>query len=109
MSVAALMAAMLAVTAVPAFATIHNLANAECADAEGSNVANLQDPPGITPNDVEGNDPDLGPESQPVVAVQTEGVDIPGPSPLLGTNPSGGTSAENAFDDDAFGCPAPTK
>jgi hypothetical protein len=48
MSVAALMAAMVAVTAVPAFATIHPLANSECANENASAVATGQNPPGIS-------------------------------------------------------------
>jgi hypothetical protein len=48
MSVAALMAAMVAVMAVPAFATIHPLANSECANASASNVAKGQNPPGLS-------------------------------------------------------------
>jgi hypothetical protein len=47
-SVAALMAAMLAVMSVPAFATIHPLANSECANANASDVAKGQNPPGLT-------------------------------------------------------------
>jgi hypothetical protein len=49
MSVAALMAAMVALTAVPAFATVHPLANSECANASASSVATSQEPPGLTP------------------------------------------------------------
>jgi hypothetical protein len=50
MSAAALMAAMVAVTAVPAFATIHPLANSECSnDENASAVAQSQNPPGLTP------------------------------------------------------------
>ena len=49
MSVAALMAAMLAVTAVPAFATIHPLAKMERASDNASAVVQSQDPPGLTP------------------------------------------------------------
>ena len=46
MSVAALMAAMLAVTAVPAFATIHGLTNMTKANDNASPVVQVQDPPG---------------------------------------------------------------
>lgn len=49
MSVTALMAAMLALMAVPVFATVHPLANSECANENASDVATLQDPPGLTP------------------------------------------------------------
>jgi hypothetical protein len=48
MSVAALMAAMLAVMAVPAFATVHPLANSECANAKASDVARSQNPRGLS-------------------------------------------------------------
>ena len=48
MSVAALMAAMMAVTAVPAFATIHPLAKMENANDNASLVVQNQDPPGLT-------------------------------------------------------------
>jgi hypothetical protein len=46
-AVAAMMAAMMAV-AGPAFATIHPLSNAECANGSASDVANEQEPPGIS-------------------------------------------------------------
>jgi hypothetical protein len=46
LSVAALMAAMLAFMAVPAFATVHELANAEC--ATDTAPADDQFPPGIS-------------------------------------------------------------
>ena len=80
LSVAALMAAMLAVTAVPAFATVHPLANSECANANASGVATFQDSPGISPDpfDREGNDPDRGPTAQPVISVASaQGLDSP--------------------------------
>ena len=48
MSVAALMAAMVALMAVPAFATIHPLANSECANESASAVARGQNPPGLS-------------------------------------------------------------
>ena len=48
MSVAALMAAMVALMAVPAFATIHPLANSECANDSASDVATGQNPPGLS-------------------------------------------------------------
>jgi hypothetical protein len=63
LSVAALMAAMLALMAVPAFATVHELANAECA-AEGA-PANDQSPPGLTGGSNENADN----FAQPVVSV----------------------------------------
>ena len=74
MSVATLMvAAMLAVMAAPALATVHPLANSECANENASGVATFQDPPGISPDplDREGNDPDRGPTAQPVRSVAT--------------------------------------
>jgi hypothetical protein len=71
MAVAALMAAVLAVTAVPAFATVHPLANSECANDSASGVATFQDPPGISPDPLDraGNDPDKGTTAQPVISV----------------------------------------
>jgi hypothetical protein len=73
MSVATLMAAMLAVMAEQALATVHPLANSECANENASGVATFQDPPGISPDplDREGNDPDRGPTAQPVRSVAT--------------------------------------
>jgi len=69
MSAAVLMAAMLAVTAVPAFATVHELANAECASSGAP--ANEQSPPGLSgqsqgqpPNNFVG-----GTIAQPVISV----------------------------------------
>ena len=49
MSVAALMAAMVALMAVPAFATVHPLSNSECSGLSEDTVAGSQDPPGLTP------------------------------------------------------------
>ncbi len=58
MSVAALMAAMVAVTAVPAFATIHPLARSEGSNApagtQGYVSSFVQDPPGLSAGEVEG-------------------------------------------------------
>jgi hypothetical protein len=58
MSVAALMAAMVAVTAVPAFATIHPLARSEGSNApvgtQGHVSSVVQDPPGLSAGEVEG-------------------------------------------------------
>jgi len=74
MSVAALMAAMLAVTAVPAFATVHPLANSECANDAASDVATLQDPPGLTP----GSQAQSEQLATPVFAVRdAQGADSP--------------------------------
>ena len=65
MSAAALMAAMMAVTAVPAFATIHPLSNAENSNAkpgtQGFESAEQQNPPGIS-------DPEKGNFVRPIVA-----------------------------------------
>ena len=86
MSVAVLMAAMLALMAVPAFATIHDLAKMECANENASEVVQTQDPPGLT-GQSQGSPPN---------------------------NPVGGTIAqplfqanENAFKDEV--CKAPKK
>ena len=100
MSVAALTAAMLAVTAVPAFATIHELAAMENA---------FENTPGTVENGDEQTPLSVQTESPPgtsefgspsfvrsIQAVQTEGeLLIPGGS-LEGENPSGGEST-NAF------------
>lgn len=40
---------MVAIMVAPAFATVHPLANSECANENASEVATLQDPPGLTP------------------------------------------------------------
>jgi hypothetical protein len=88
MSVAALMAAMVAVTAVPAFATVHPLSRSDVSNAPVGTAAETQNPPGITDEGTEGNtdpDPDNALEAQPVVSVRT--------------NPSGGTSQDAAFQD----------
>jgi hypothetical protein len=52
--VAALMAAMLAVTAVPAFATVHPLSKSERSNAPEGTAAQTQDPPGLTPGTTPG-------------------------------------------------------
>ena len=58
MSVAALIVAMLAVTAVPAFATIHPLVKSERSNApegtQGFVSAEIQDPPGLSAGEIEG-------------------------------------------------------
>jgi hypothetical protein len=79
MSVAALMAAMVAVAAVPAFATIHPLANSECSNAkpgtQGFVSAELQDPPGLTPGPP---DQSRAVVAQPIVSVfVAQGADSP--------------------------------
>jgi hypothetical protein len=81
MSVAALMAAMMALTAVPAFATIHPLANSECSNENASAVAQTQDPPGLTPGPPDQSRANV---AQPVVSV----VSAQGPdSPAFKTSP----------------------
>jgi hypothetical protein len=42
-------ALLLAMIAVPAFATVHPLARAECSAPPASDTAGTQDPPGLTP------------------------------------------------------------
>jgi len=76
MSVAALMAAMLALMAVPAFATIHPLSNSECSGLSEDTVAGSQDPPGLTPGGTpSGGGADV---AQPVFAVlDAQGSDSP--------------------------------
>ena len=95
-TVALVTAAMMAL-AGPAMATIHPLSNAECANANASDIANDQHPPGIS---TEQN------FARPVIAV-AGGLDNvltdagqPPPSPAFKTfGPS--------FDDlDAYYCPA---
>jgi hypothetical protein len=110
MSVAALMAAMVAVTAVPAFATIHPLANMENSnDEHASAVAQSQDPPGLTPAELvpggtgksQGsppNNPTGTTVAQPVFAVTPEGQQAPDSPPgTFGTNPSKDGASANAF------------
>jgi hypothetical protein len=109
-TVALVMAAMMAMTAMPAFATIHPLANSECADASASDVANDQLPPGLSPTSVDPeltgksqgsppNNPTDSTLAQPVFAV--EGGDDPftdpTPSPAFKTS---GANIESDF------CPA---
>jgi hypothetical protein len=89
----AMMVAMMAI-AGPAFATIHPLSNAECANDSASDVANKQEPPGIS-DFTERN------FAQPVFSVS-------GGNPFSAERPSPafktfGTSVEDL---DAFFCPA---
>jgi hypothetical protein len=80
-SVAALMLAL----AGPALATIHPLANSECASDSSQGVANAQEPPGLT-GQSQGSPPNNGAEgtiAQPVFAVAGE--DLSGDSPALKT------------------------
>jgi hypothetical protein len=92
-TVALVMAAMVALTG-PAFATIHPLANSECANAAASDVANEQLPPGLSPASVDPeltgksqgsppNNPTGSTLAQPVFAVAGE--DLSGQSPALKT------------------------
>jgi hypothetical protein len=73
-TVALVMAAMMAV-AGPALATVHPLANSECANDSASDVPTSQDPPGLTPG---GPDQSKATVAQPVVSVSTaQGPDSP--------------------------------
>ena len=91
MSVAAL---MLAVTAVPAFATVHPLANSECANDSASDVAKGQAPPGIS-------DPSEKNFVQPILSAS-------GGDPFTPEKPSPAfkTFGETVDELDAFSCPA---
>ena len=107
MSVAALMAAMLALMAVPAFATIHPLANSECANDSASDVATSQDPPGLTPGGPDNsqgsppNNPTGSTLAQPVFAASGgEPFSEEPPSPAFKTS---GTTVEEL---DQPYCPA---
>ncbi len=83
-AVALVMAAMMAL-AGPAFATIHPLANSECANASASDVATGQTPPGLT-GQSQGRPPNNGAGgtiAQPVFAVAGE--DLSNDSPALKT------------------------
>ena len=102
-TVALVMVLMLAV-AGPAFATIHPLSNAECADASASDVSNgLQEPPGIS-GESQGKPPNNfigGNFAQPVLAASGGDPFSPtAPSPAFKTF---GTSPEAL---DAYYCPA---
>ena len=95
-TVAMVVALMMAV-AGPAFATIHPLSNAECADASASDIANLQEPPGIS-DFSEAN------FARPVVAVS-------GGNPFTVEQPSPAfkTFGPTVADLDAYSCPAANK
>jgi hypothetical protein len=74
LSVALVMASML-VLAGPALATVHPLANSECANPSASDVATGQDPPGLTPG---GPDQSRAEVAQPVISVfAAQGADSP--------------------------------
>ena|SRR5215207_6560465 len=80
-TVALVMALMLTV-AGPALATVHPLANSECANPSASDVATSQDPPGLTPG---GPDQSSATVAQPVISVLTaQGFE----SPAFKTEPS---------------------
>ena len=87
----ALVTALMMALSGPAFATIHPLANSECANDNASAVANEQMPPGLTPPPA-GTGPSQGSPpnnptgttlAQPVFAVAGE--DLSGDSPALKT------------------------
>jgi hypothetical protein len=54
LAVAFVMAAIVAVTAVPAFATVHPLSKSERSNAPEGTAAQTQDPPGLTPGTTPG-------------------------------------------------------
>jgi hypothetical protein len=92
LSIAVLVVAMLAITAVPAFATIHPLSRSQfSADQANGTVADTQDPPGLSGQSSADN------IAQPVRSVLSGCVDSP-EGLLCGTNGSGGTAAEHAFE-----------
>jgi hypothetical protein len=100
----AMVAALMLAVAGPAFATIHPLSNAECADASASDVATEQEPPGISGEVSQGEPPNNfigGNFAQPVLAAS-------GGDPFSPTRPSPafktfGTSPAAL---DVFFCPA---
>jgi hypothetical protein len=83
-TVAVVMALMMGL-AGPAFATIHPLANSECASDNSQGVANSQTPPGLTgqSNGTPPNNPTGTNIAQPLFAVAGE--DLSGDSPALKT------------------------
>jgi hypothetical protein len=89
---AALVMALMLAAAGPALATVHPLANSECASDNSQGVANSQEPPGLTPEAFGGsgqsegsppNNPTGTTLAQPVFAVAGE--DLSGDSPALKT------------------------
>ena len=80
-SVVALMMAL----AGPALATIHPLANSECASDNSQGVANEQEPPGLTPG---GPDQSKATVAQPVIAA-SGGDPFASPSPTPAFKTSG--------------------
>jgi hypothetical protein len=91
---AALLSALMLVVAGPAFATVHPLANSECASDNSQGVANDQDPPGLTPD--EGPDQSKAQEAQPVIAVSKG-------DPQSSDSPAFKTTGENI---EGESCPA---
>ena len=93
LSLAAMLAAMIAVSG-PAFATVHPLANSECAADSASDVAKDQEPPGIS-------DPSKRNIVKPILSASGgEPFSSERPSPAFKTF---GTTIEEL---DAFYCPA---
>jgi hypothetical protein len=92
LTVALVMALVMAVSG-PAFATIHPLANSECASDNSRGVANEQEPPGLTPG---GPDQSKAKVAQPVFAVSKG-------DPSTSDSPAFKTTGENI--EDEF-CPA---
>ena|SRR5215212_3365643 len=93
LTVALVMALVMAVSG-PAFATIHPLANSECASDNSRGVANEQEPPGLTPE--EGPDQSKAEEAQPVIAVSKG-------EPSTSDSPAFKTTGENI---EGESCPA---
>src|SRR4051812_2228491 len=95
-TVALVTVAMMAL-AGPAMATIHPLSNAECANANASDKANEQHPPGLS-------DPTSANFARPVVAVS-------GGNPFTVEKPSPAfkTFGPSVEDLDAYYCPAANK
>jgi hypothetical protein len=79
LAVAFVMAAIVAVTAVPAFATVHPLSKSERSNAPEGTAAQTQDPPGLTPGTTPGGGADL---AQPVVAIITHQPQSAGVNPF---------------------------
>ncbi len=98
LSVAVLVVAMLAVTAVPAFATVHPLSRSEVSKAPSGTTADTQDPPGLSGGSNADN------FAQPVSSVLPAGTSLTPEQTgeeqtIFGTNPSpNGTAARNAFE-----------
>ncbi len=82
--VAAMMAAMMALLAGPASATVHPLSNSECSGLPETTVAGSQDPPGLTGQSNADN------FAQPIVSVlNAQGPDSPAfkQEPVPGSEP----------------------